>query len=222
MVAATDRLRRLGRRVFNSLHGGGAGLPGHEGAGPLRKVGVTLAVGIAVFPVVFAWLTLRGGHTRAARALAFSWLTLFLIFAAANGRSVDASGVETPGKARPPAADTARPERYVTEPCHALARLFGPRSPLSDLQKDERWKSYKGRPFKWNLRVVEVSSRLLGGYTVQYKCARSRSLIQDVQVRYPAGRKTFVLGLEKGTVYEVSGKLMTQSTLLGMTADDAS
>ena len=156
-----------------------------------------------------------------ARVLAFGWLSVFLIYAAVDGGSVGASRPQAASTAHRPAPSPAEADRTISEPCHELAHLFGPASPLSDLQKDEQWKSYEGRPFKWRLRVVEVRSRIFGGYTVQYTCARSRSLIQDVQVRYSAGRKAFVLSLTKGKMYEITGRLVTQSTLLGLTADGA-
>jgi hypothetical protein len=99
--------------------------------------------------------------------------------------------------------------------------MFGPQSNLSDLQKDELWKNYKGKAFKWPLRVTEVSSDAFGGYTVQYKCGvNSPSFIQDIQLKYDESRKPFVIQLRKGQVYEIGGVLNSQSTLLGMSGDD--
>lgn len=44
-----------------------------------RKVSVLLAIGIFLFPYIFAWFTLRGGHSKTARYVSFGWL-LFLVF----------------------------------------------------------------------------------------------------------------------------------------------
>ena len=136
------------------------------------------------------------------------------LYAAADGGSVGACGPRTAGKVPPQAPGPAEADRTITEPCHELGHLFGSESPLSDLRRDERWKSYEGRLFTWRLRVVEVSSRLFGGYAVQYKCARSRSLIQDVQVSYPAGRKGFVLPLDLGKAV-AEAEQAVQPTLSG-------
>jgi|GEM_PF-3013528 len=110
---------------------------------------------------------------------------------------------------------------FLTETCSEMSRQFGPQSKLSDLQKEELWKQYRGKAFKWSLKVTEVSSDLLGGFTVQYKCGvDSPSLIQDVQVKYEDSRKSAVMGLMKGSTYEIKGRLKMSSSLLGMTADD--
>lgn len=45
-----------------------------------RKVGVGLFLGIAFFPYLFAWVTLRKGHSGLARAGSFGWMAaLFLV-----------------------------------------------------------------------------------------------------------------------------------------------
>lgn len=117
-------------------------------------------------------------------------------------------------------AKAKRREKYLKESCTQLARAFGPESRLSDLQKEEAWKQYEGKEFAWDLEVVEVSSGLLGGYTVQFKCGRnSPSLIQDLQMSFPARAKSMVMQLQKGAVYEIEGRLKYSSTLLGMTAE---
>jgi hypothetical protein len=91
---------------------------------------------------------------------------------------------------------------------------------MSDLQKKEAWKEYEGKVFDWDLKVVEVSSGALGGYSVQAKCAPdSPSLVQDVQIFYPKDARDFVMGLQKGAVYPLKGRLKRSSTLLGLTAD---
>jgi hypothetical protein len=128
--------------------------------------------------------------------------------------------IERMEKERDRQATAKRREGYVKDSCSKVSKLFGPGSSLSDLQKEERWKSYDGRGFAWPLEVVEVSSGLLGGYVVQFKCgSNSPSLIQDIQISYSARAKDMVIKLQKGSVYEVEGVLTGFSTLLGMTAD---
>jgi hypothetical protein len=108
----------------------------------------------------------------------------------------------------------------VTESCAALSQQFGPSSKLSDLQKDELWKNYAGKRFSWQLKITEVSSGVLGGYTVQAKCSpKSPSLIQDIMISYDGDAKSFVLGLQKDETYTLSGVLGRSSTLLGLSAE---
>lgn len=41
-----------------------------------RSVGLLLGIGIFLLPIVFAWFTLRQGHTTKARVISFVWLVL--------------------------------------------------------------------------------------------------------------------------------------------------
>jgi hypothetical protein len=128
--------------------------------------------------------------------------------------------VERVTQARERHADEERRAHFIKESCAQVATRFGPSSSLSDLQKEELWHSYADKSFSWDLEVVEVSSGLLGGYTVQFKCGRgSKSLIQDLQMSYPSSAKSLVMQLRKGSLYKIEGKLKTSSTLLGLTAD---
>jgi hypothetical protein len=123
-------------------------------------------------------------------------------------------------KAQKAEAAAKRREGYIKESCAQVSRKFGPGSPLSDLQKEEAWKQYKGKGFAWELEVVEVSEGMLGGYVLQFKCAHnSPSLIQDLQMSLPSSAKDFAMQFRKGYIYEIEGRLNTTSTLLGMSAD---
>jgi len=108
----------------------------------------------------------------------------------------------------------------VTESCLQLAQKFGVQSKLSDLQKEELWKSYAGKSFAWSLKITEVSSGILGGFSVQATCApNSPSMIQDVIISYDSDAKSFVMGLEKDNTYTLKGVLKHSSSMLGVTAD---
>jgi hypothetical protein len=108
----------------------------------------------------------------------------------------------------------------VTESCLSLATQFGTGSKLSDLQKDELWKTYAGKSFVWRLTITDVRAGTFGDFKVQAKCAPlSRSLIQDVLISYDTDAKSFVMGLQKDDTYALKGVLKTSSTLLGMAAD---
>jgi hypothetical protein len=44
-----------------------------------KKVGFLLGLGILLFPLIFAWFTLRQGYSTFARVVSFVWLILCLI-----------------------------------------------------------------------------------------------------------------------------------------------
>ncbi len=106
----------------------------------------------------------------------------------------------------------------VKESCLFLSGLFGAGSQYSDLQKEELWKKYEGKIFEWPLEIVQVSSGLFGGYRVQCKCLDSKSFIQDIQLSYDDNAKPYVLSLQVKKMYQLKGKLESQSALLGLGA----
>lgn len=143
--------------------------------------------------------------------------------ASTGGGTRSATGA-TPTTAEAPKQEAPPPKpaepAYLSESCYSLSTKFGTSSKLSDLQKDEAWKDYKGKNFKWDLEITEVSSGILSGYTVQAKCSpRSPSLIQDIQLDYDGDAKNMVMKLEKGSVYKLRGTLTNTSTLFGLGAD---
>lgn len=134
------------------------------------------------------------------------------------------TGAATAAQQAPAAVQRQEPTvpkaKFISDSCSAMSRTFGPGSKLSDLQKEELWKKYKGQAFQWDLEITEVSSGVFGGYTVQAKCAQdSPSLIQDIQISYSGDAKNLVMQLQKGSAYTLKGVLTNTSTLFGMGAD---
>ncbi len=56
-----------------------------------RSVGFGLGAGIFLVPLVFAWFTLRKGHTKIARVVSFAWLAASLILVGMQGEQKPAS-----------------------------------------------------------------------------------------------------------------------------------
>jgi hypothetical protein len=156
-------------------------------------------------------------NTTIRTALSIAMLAVFGILAAATASRDDRGSSSSTGG---PAASEPKTYTYIDEKCGELAEKFGTQSKLSDLQKEELWKNYKGKAFKWNLQVTEVSSDAFGGYTVQFKCAHnSPSLIQDIQLKYRDDHKDVVMKMNKDGFYSVGGVLKRSSSLLGMSGD---
>jgi len=46
---------------------------------PKRKVGLLLGIGIFFLPLIFAWFTLRDGHSTVSRTVSFGWLGIVVL-----------------------------------------------------------------------------------------------------------------------------------------------
>lgn len=80
-----------------------------------RKVGILLAIGIFVFPYLFAWFTLRKGHSTLSRVLAFVWM--IVIVGAAISRGKEESRLVSPEKGAELAAFTTGFKSGVVKSC---------------------------------------------------------------------------------------------------------
>lgn len=74
--AKTASFRR--RSTKSTSAGGGLDIAHDQVDGP-RPVGFLLGLGILLMPYVFAWFTLRAGHSQTARILAFGWMGAVLL-----------------------------------------------------------------------------------------------------------------------------------------------
>ena len=55
------------------------GKPNANAPAEERSVGILLGIGILFIPLIFAWFTLRKGHTTKAKIISFVWLVLSLV-----------------------------------------------------------------------------------------------------------------------------------------------
>jgi hypothetical protein len=55
------------------------GKPNKNAPAEERPVGILLGIGIFFIPLIFAWFTLRKGHTTKAKIISFVWLVLSLV-----------------------------------------------------------------------------------------------------------------------------------------------
>lgn len=62
------------------------GKPNASAPTEVRAVSILLGIGIFLIPLIFAWFTLRKGHTTKAKVISFIWLALtFVIIASQDG-----------------------------------------------------------------------------------------------------------------------------------------
>lgn len=72
-----------------------------------RSVGIWLGIGILILPIIFAWFTLRKGHTVLARVVSFAWL----IISIAAYNVGEKSKVETVSTSNQKVQETVREEK---------------------------------------------------------------------------------------------------------------
>lgn len=100
------------------------------GSEPARKVGIVLGLGIVFIPFIFAWFTLRKGHTKLSRILALGWCGLVVIsMAAGDNKSSTSTPRQTAATAPPPAqqaASVAKPPQKPQAPPEKLYTLNEP------------------------------------------------------------------------------------------------
>lgn len=177
-----------------------------------KKVGFLLGLGIFFLPWVFSWFTLKKGYSSTAKTVAFIWMVLY-VGAGFNQQSEESTS-NSVSKIDPEKVE------YINESCLEVSQKFGTDSSLSDIQKQESWKDYKGKAFEWDMEVGEVQDEAFGsGYNVQFKCRGSNAFITDVMIDYPQSNKQEVLQLQKGNFYNVKGVLNDYSGFVGLTAD---
>ncbi len=190
------------------------------------KVSALLAIGIMIMPYFFSWFTLRRKHTNVARIVSFGWLALMLFITLTGVRESGNEGYGGNGNriAAVSEGNKKNPKKeeikFISDTCHKVANVFDMDSQLSDVQKEELWKEFKGQAFSWNLVFVEASEALFGGgYNLQFKCKRSNSFVSDMKVSFPKESRRKILKMAKGKVYKIEGVLRTYNSLLGLSAD---
>ncbi len=132
-----------------------------------------------------------------------------------SGSSAPAAAVPaTPAAPPPPPAEIT----YLGASCSDLAKQFGLKSKLTDLQKDAAWEPYKGAHFKWDLKVVTVDTTF-GQLQAQFKCKRSRAFTSDIILSIADSDKGLAIQFEKNGVYTIHGTLQNYGNFLGMSGD---
>lgn len=83
-----------------------------EGA---RKVGLPLAIGIFLLPIVFAWFLVRKGHSVASRIIGFVWLALVLLVWIGSANAPPVADEQAVGATAAPAEQTAAEKAAAAE-----------------------------------------------------------------------------------------------------------
>jgi tRNA_anti-like len=76
-----------------------------------RSVGIALGIGILLLPIIFAWFTLRKGHSTRAKIISFVWLAF--TFAIVAGQDRTSTGRTPSGPASTSAQVQTQPEQVM-------------------------------------------------------------------------------------------------------------
>lgn len=109
----------------------------------LRSVGFGLSIGIFLLPILFSWFTLRKGHSAAVKALAFTWLLLYLVIVSGNNdpesRSDSARSPSLPANSQAKTSDD-RASKFISL-SESKCRAFG-----LAIEREGWWVSEKHKP----------------------------------------------------------------------------
>jgi hypothetical protein len=113
----------------------------------------------------------------------------------------------------PPAPSPAAAEKEIEpEPpppsvtFEEVSRKFGTHSPLTEAQKREEWKKYRGRCVEWAGELSYVGDSFIRGVTLGFK-HDPRTLTYDVLVAAPDDARNAALRMKRGSHYTYRGTL---------------
>lgn len=89
----------------------------------------------------------------------------------------------------------------------------------TDLQKDERWKEFKGRKVKWTGEVTSVGESTFGGLELQVKM-NPDTWTSDLLIELKASQRSRATHLNKGDSVTFTGILDSWGSILPITLKD--
>ena len=104
-------------------------------------------------------------------------------------------------------------KEYIQSSCVDFCRIFGTQSKLSDLQKDEEIKKYKGKYVKWTGKVSSIDT-FLGTLKVQIKCL-PQTFVSDLIVSFEDDQKDALLKYSKDDSIGFEARIENYGALIG-------
>lgn len=141
-------------------HAKNADLPEYPGYGKTsdeKKVSGLLGLGIALMPCIFAWFTLRKGHSTTARAVAFGWMVLFFILIGGSdpGSNSSTSRPAASSEAGDGSAEPEQQEIVSSISAGALIHAYY----ANEIAADQH---YKGKRYEISGIVDSIAKDILG------------------------------------------------------------
>lgn len=171
-----------------------------------RQVGFLLGLGVLFFPLLFAWLLLRKGHSTLARIFGFVWMALcFLSLVGLGSVSKDSYDRYKENAAKAPqssslgaAAPKASKEQIQAEPLRAytsakVAQDYDDNTVAADIQ-------YKGKRVKVSGRITDINTDFLGK---PYLVLAGTNQFMGPQFNFEKSDMSSLATLKKGTQISV-------------------
>ena len=131
-------------------------------------------------------------------------------------------GTQAPQKsgAAPEVSKAAVPDEPVISGVtfEGVDSLFGAGGSLSDLQKEEQWKQYRGLCVEWTGELAHLDSAMFGGFDIGMKHLRG-TFTYDVLVHAPESLKDTLMSWQLGNRYKYRGTLKDYGVLLPISMD---
>ncbi|WP_303846829.1 OB-fold protein [Aeromonas sobria] len=163
---------------------------------PPRKVGFLLLVGIAFFPLLFAWFTLRNGHSKQSRVISFGWLVLCVVMIFA-GETETPSSTEQSASTSQPSQQTQQDDAVARQQAidalpvitsQALSAAYDENTVAAD-------QKFKGKQFKVKGTVTEISTDIMGD---PYITLKGTNMFQEPQFQFDKDATDQLARLKKG------------------------
>lgn len=162
-------------------------------AQPKRSVGILLGLGVLIAPLIFAWFTLRKGHTTTAKVVSFAWLVVSLPF------FFGAAGSRAPTSVARSSAPAPAEVQVIQVQIHEL---------LSDYKNNEvsADNKYKGKWVQTTGAVGDIKKDIVNSLYVTLGTGRDFE-IPRVQAFFADSMNNQLAGLRKGQQLSVTCRI---------------
>ena len=133
-----------------------------------RKVSVLVGLGIFLFPLIFAWFTLRAGHSTLSRVVSFIWLALSIIFVFATPDSSSSTASQNEPSALVSSTEQAQDapvEQQAPAAIQISARELHQHYEANEVAAD---RNFKGQVIEISGSVQSIDSGLGDGANVPF------------------------------------------------------
>lgn len=160
---------------------------------PKKSVGILLGLGIVIAPLIFAWFTLRKGHTTTAKVISFAWLAMSLVLL------LGSNDTSTPSSVTPSSSPLRVEAQLVQVQIHEI---------LSDYKDNEVGadNKYKGKWIQTTGLVGDIKKDIMDNLYVTLGTGRDFEIPQ-VQAFFEDSMNNQLASLRKGQQLTVACRI---------------
>jgi hypothetical protein len=169
---------------------------------PVRKVGPLLVIGIVLFPLLFAWFTLRKGHSTISRVISFGWLVLCFVIVFAGEAENTSSSTEpatstTQSSLQREQDEAAERQRAIDDLPVVTSQALSAAYDENTVAADQR---FKDKQFKVKGTVTEISTDIMGD---PYITLKGTNMFLEPQFKFDKDATEQLAQLKKGMSVEL-------------------